>query len=368
MYAPLRTEAGALPAFNDEVSHFTNVLFQRDAGGIPHQNLKYVDEAALATGGAEYWQPPLYYQLSALLLKFTSPYPHSIRIVRFFSLFLWYIALFMLAWSVPTHRMQHAILTVGSVLGATLPASAVVSNDALMALFVAFLFVFATIASKRVLRIYELLLLAVTMALAVYAKLPAITLWVMPLATILLYKEQPLSIRIQNTVFIGIVAFAMTMPLWIIRISVYGGPLGLRYAPPIHFRQAVAAFCYSLVTPWMDPWFSFWVKIPGVVLTLVMLVSLFLFWKKRKDILGGFDEITRRTSTAWAIGGALAGIAWVYYAFLNYQTEARLLLPATPALCIVIGWPLWSLPEKVAHRFGWAVTVLMLLPYLALVK
>ncbi|MDK9700053.1 MAG: hypothetical protein OEM52_07910, partial [bacterium] len=281
--APLQSDVtNPLPAFNDELSHFHHILYQRDVGSIPLQKLQYVDEAALATGGAEYWQPPLYYQLSAFLLKAVGTVSHPERMIRLFSLGCWIVGLGFLLAFVPNPQWRTPILLGGSLLGAGLPASVTVNNDALMALFVGAFFACTTVAARRRLGWLQLFVWGGLLAFGVYAKLPALTLWPMVIFAIW-FGEANRLIGFIKAAMVELFAFLLTLPLWLQRIEFYGHPIGFRHAPEITLREALIAFGYSSMSPWQEPWSSPFVKFTGVVFCLALLASTIYLFLHRKQ-------------------------------------------------------------------------------------
>lgn len=358
------------PAYNDELAHLNHVMYSAEQGGTPPQTGSIHDEGAVKRGDFEYYQPPLYYDTAAVLYNLAGGFARSVIPVRLYSLLLWLIALVVISRAAPNPRMRGPLLLAGGLLGATLPSSALINNDAMLALTVAFLYLFSTRAAKAMLSWRDLGLLAWVATAAIYSKLTALLLLPMVILTAIWHTNDVKKALLRaGAVLVAILAF--TGPLWIERTMVYGDPLGISVASRGHTGISVwemlVAVIHSLASPWPELWHSPWVKGSAGLLVLVSLMSLLLAWRLRARMMVHLERSgVAPALLIWGTGTFFILLGWLWYGFAHGQMETRLLLPGAPGLAILVGWPLWTISNpRSENRIGWGLFLILAMPALA---
>lgn len=366
--APLHEPSTVVPSFNDEASHLNHVYFQAQRGGLAHQRMAVGEEYALTRGEVEYSQPPLYYQLAALLTHLV-PKQRELYALRLFSLLLWGFALAVLVRNLPDKGWKVPVVLGGTVLGAGMIPSTTVTNDALLALFIALIYA----ESVRIVRgdksTSALIRVSALAALAIWTKLSALLLLPVIIAALLLSESRTRDSRkwVQAVILLFF-TFVGTLPLWIARIQVYGSPLGVEHSSSglvFDPKSAVIAAIYTHISPYMELWGSWFVKLPALLFVFAGYGGLLVLAVRFRSWIGSLNRETRNLLISWSVGAVLVLVSWLVYAVRYYQADVRLLLPAAPALAVWMGWPFWNASRQIRMLIGWSSLLLLLLPYLA---
>jgi 4-amino-4-deoxy-L-arabinose transferase-like glycosyltransferase len=157
---------------NDEPAHLRYTQHLLIEGRLPNLYLYKSEPVA----GNEYFQPPLYYFLSAQLIKITKNSFNQLYILRTFSIFLWLLT-FYFSYKIMVQAKLTAWLTTSVlVFVALLPSyifnSATVNNDALIILLTTFvLYLIILWLKEQRLDFKKLFFLAFLSALAILTKL-----------------------------------------------------------------------------------------------------------------------------------------------------------------------------------------------------
>ena len=366
--APVQEVTARVPGYNDEASHLNHVLFQMGSAASPQQRYDVTVSNALERGEAEYGQPPLYYWIAAGWLRLF----RSVRALRLLSLILWGVSLLILLRAAPPGMVRVSLALAGGLLGAGLIPSATINNDALLALAVAILYSLSASAVKRTLEPLDRVNLGLAAAFGVWCKLSALALWPMALAAAFLGTNGTIRKKSVSALLVLVVALWFSMPLWVSRTLVYGGPLafssgaGQGAIDPLGALKSVA---YSLVSPWMALWPSWLVKIPGLLLALILAIlglSVAVEWiRKGPAVVRKMGPVMERVATVWAVGAAGGLIGWLYSGLRYGQIEARLLLPGAPGFALLLALPLMRTTPRKARLLLGTITLLMAVPYLA---
>ncbi|MDP8205867.1 MAG: hypothetical protein P9L92_04310 [Candidatus Electryonea clarkiae] len=367
-FAPVHEVPSSIPAFNDETSHRNHVIFRSVVNHTPAQRLSATDAYALERGEVEYSQPPLYYIFAAGILNLS----RSTILLRIISLTFWLLALFLVTRFAPNERMRAPLLLAGGLLGVGMIPSATINNDSLLALVTAAIYAQTACAVKKETTLITLMNLGMLAALGVWVKISALTLLPMIMLAGYLGTSGTRKRKLIAVLFILAVTFWMTIPLWYSRISVYGSPISVSMSAGdavFKPRDAIVSAIYSLLCPWMELWASYLVKIPCILFILALVISgitLFLaLIRRKKSIFNESGADIRRILIIWSTGAIFGVTAWAFYGINYHQVDTRLLLPAAPALAILLGWPLWSWQKKHADIAGWALVILCAIPYIA---
>ncbi|MCB2200896.1 hypothetical protein KQI63_15935 [bacterium] len=364
------TPPEGLPAFNDEASHLNHALLDHQSTLPGVQRMGVRDEGALARGEVEYSQPPLYYWMVAGAMKVIGTGTVSLYLLRLASMILWLAGLHLLFYFAPYRAARMPILIGGALLGAGLIPSTTINNDSLFTLTIGGLYAYATMTREENFSILRLINLALLFAVAIWTKLAALTLAPMVLA--IAWVAGPRERRWARVVLVGAVALWATMPLWLQRTLLFGSPLSIEHAasgtlPPFDPELLVKSTFYSLVMPWMELWGHPAVKIGMVAFGFLLVVSLAGLFSRWHDLVDAIRERGASTVTLlWMIGGLGAVAGWLYYAIRFQQSEARLLLPAAPALAVAFGWQFLIYRDNLRKALAILVVIIILLPYLAL--
>ncbi|MBD3164987.1 hypothetical protein GF324_00145 [bacterium] len=365
---PLHQGGNGPPAFNDELSHLQHIRYLGTVWSVPDQRMNIGDPAAFTRGEVEYHQPPLYYMMSATLLR-ALPVLRTVQVplLRGLSLLFWVVALWILLRSLPDARMQAPLLFASTLPAVSILPSAYISNDALLAVFVALMYARSADLVRDGWSTGRAVELGLAGALGAWTKLSAVTLW--PMLALAAFQVRPgnLGQKLGGAAIPMTAAFIGTLPLWVQRTLTYGEPLSFSFASKgltFQFRTAFAAAYHSLVAPWLEYWASPLVKLPALVLLTALIVSGAAGIALRQRIRDRVDERTARVLALWVVGAGVATLAWAVYGFRFHQTESRLLLPAAPGLAVLLGWPLWVWTPDRQRLLGWALVLLLSLPYL----
>ncbi|MFH0881874.1 MAG: hypothetical protein V2A56_02735 [bacterium] len=359
-----------LPAYNDEYAHLNHVRYSATVGGTPPQYASVHESDAFIRGDFEYWQPPLYYTLTAPLWRLHPTDLQTPVLLRFFSLILWTLALITVLRALPDAETRGPLILADTLLGIGLVHSATVNNDALFAVAASALYLFAARALLRPLGWKEWTALALLASAAAYTKLSSLPLMPMVAVTAWVGVEGSRRRKTASAAGMALAVLLLTLPLWIIRYKTYGAFLGTvsvnTGGPYLSIRELTAATLLSLQSPWSEFWHFKVVKIPALLFPVVSLFSLawiFLRWQRVVTTAHnlGIDKIL----AIWSVGavGTLGG--FLYYGLRFDQTDPRFLIGAGPVLALVFGAPLWVLPTRKAWAIGWGIFLLILLPHLS---
>ena len=357
-------------AYNDEASHWNHALILRDTGRPGVQRSGVRETGSLAQGEVEYSQPPLYYWFSSLVLRVIGSGPYSITILRLISLLFWFGALHLLFYQTPFEGARLPILIGGTLLGAGWISSSTINNDSLFALTIAGLYFFAVQAGKKDFSLLRLINLGLLFAVAIWTKLAALALGPMVLA--IAYVAGPKPKGIARVMLVGGIALWATLPLWLQRTVLLGSPLNIGPAesgelPPFSLIETLKGTLYSLVMPYMELYWHPAVKIAMLAFAFLLFAAVCLGAIRFREIHQYIRETGASTATLLFMIGALGSVAaWFYYAIRYQQSEARLLLPAAPALAIAFGWQLYMYRGWVKRAFVGLVIVVLSLPLVAL--
>ena len=364
------TPAQGIPAFNDEASHLNHALVDHQSTLPGVQRMGVRDHGALERGEVEYSQPPLYYWMVAGAMKVIGTGPFSLHLVRIASMFLWLGGLHLLYYFAPYRAASIPLLIGGTLLGAGLIPSTTINNDALFAMTIGGLYAFATLTRNGDFSLLRLINLALLFAVAIWTKLAALTLGPMVLA--IAWVAGPREKRWARVVLVGAVALWATMPLWLQRTMLFGSPLSIEHAasgtlPPFDPGLLVKSTLYSMVMPWMELWWHPAVKIGMVGFGFLLLIAPVGILFRWREIVAAIRLRHASTVTLlWMIGGLGALTGWLYYAIRFQQSEARLLLPAAPALAVALGWQFLLYRGNLRKALAIVMLIVILLPYLAL--
>ncbi|MCX7835425.1 MAG: hypothetical protein N2450_05070 [bacterium] len=215
----------------------------------------------------------------------------EVLFLRALSLFFWLIGLIILLKFLPVPQMR-APLLLSTLLGLWLPMSATINNDALLWLWVAMLYGFATYAARKGLTRYEGLLVCGVFLAAMYTKLSALPLLPMVLATLWLgRRHQPLRIRLIELLVACTILLDLLLPLLWFRNLFYGNPIGVGKALPVGFWQGVKSFFYSAIAPIQEWWVFPSVKIAAFLLLLALPFALWCAWRNVRWVLGASPSL-----------------------------------------------------------------------------
>lgn len=359
-----------LPSFNDEASHLNHALMDHQALVPGEQRMGVREDFALERGEVEYSQPPLYYWMLAGAMRVFGSGSIALHLYRLASLVLWFAGLHLLFYYAPLRAARFPILIGGALLGAGLIPSTTINNDSLFALTIGGLYAFATMTRDREFSLLQLVNLALLFAVAIWTKLAALTLGPMVLA--IAWVAGPRERRWGRLLFVGAIALWATMPLWLQRTILFGSPLSIDHAasgtlPPFDIDLMVKSTFYSMVMPWMELWGHPAVKIGMVGFGFLLFTSVAGIFIRWNDLVATIREQRATTITLlWMLGGLGAVAGWLYYAIRYQQSEARLLLPAAPALAVAIGWQFLLYRNSLRIALVILVVTVILIPYIAL--
>ncbi len=368
LYAPVNDYPSNVPAFNDESSHLNHVIFRMWTGHTPAQRMSASEDYSLDRGEVEYSQPPLYYLIQAGLLKLTG----SVVLLRLYNMVCWFVALWILVRSLPCKRMAGPVVLAASLPGISMVPSATINNDGLLALVVAGIYALCAKILRGKISIIDVFNLSLLAALGAWTKLSALTMMPMVLASVYIGTNGNKSRKLLTSAIVILVFTWFTLPLWLERNTAFSGLLTLGSAAgdfSFVMRDAIVAVIYSIVSPWMSTWPSYFVKIPAIVLFLLLMISVVLLAarliRSKSGVREKVGDKSKLLLIVWSIGGFFGIISWLYYGIKYFQVDARLLIPAAPFLIIILSWPLWSPERKTENLMGWGILPVMLIPYLS---
>ncbi|MFC2170424.1 hypothetical protein ACFLQJ_00435 [Calditrichota bacterium] len=367
--APIDDISPSSPYFNDERSHLNHVLFRSTFNRSAPQRFDSKAPYAIERGELEYSQPPLYYMIASGLIRICS----SVIVLRLFSFIVWLLALWIILRHLPSAKMAGVFLLAGGLLGAGMVPSTTINNDSLLALIVACIYAHISSSTQRGTPVLSVVILGMLTATGIWTKLSALTL--IPMVVIAIYYtfEGGFSRKLKYILLYFAILTWMTLPMWSTRITVYGTPFSITASTgfaEFKLREAITSICYSLVSPWMGYWSSYFVKIPAIILVIILFVSGIVFLKslilKREFFTSVLRVEQQRLLLIWLTGSFFTVVAYLFYGFRYFQLDARLLIPAAPGLAVMFGFPLWTWSKKSASLVGWLLTILLLIPYIAL--
>ncbi|MBZ0263065.1 hypothetical protein K8I28_00225 [bacterium] len=365
--APVYNTEADVPWFNDETSHLNHVYFRMTRTGNPAQRHAVTEEYALERGEGEYSQPPLYYWVSAIILKSAIlgfAKLDAVKILRWFSLILWFLAIWIL-WRFTYHKpFRELIIVFGMLLGAGFIPSATINNDALLAVCVAGLYAYISWLSRNKATILSFVNLGLIVAIGTWSKLSMLSLLPMAIACAYFYGGNQRSGQVKAGILVIFSFLWATLPLWFERISSYGTPLSLEAAAGSGGSDlwTIASYAsHTLLCPWDSLWTEARIKV-SLVLFIVLMVFTIIYLIQQRTLL--FKNLVENEMLKiyylYCIGGLFAIIAWVYYGIRFHQTDARLLLPAFPFLLLIIG-SYYMLQSNKIRNFLLSVIIIIIL-------
>src|SRR3989338_933416 len=185
--------ASLIPPFtgNDEPAHLRYAQHIRDEKRLPDANLYKNEELA----GNEYFQPPLYYTLAAIVISFSQHSITQLQVLRVLSIILWLFALYF-TYKTLTIIKSPAFQSVStlafiSLLPTYIVNSATVTNDALVIPLAAITiyYLISTLNQKRV-TYSQLTLFSLLTSLTILAKLNGLILVPAAIVTIFLMQKK----------------------------------------------------------------------------------------------------------------------------------------------------------------------------------
>jgi len=363
--APVHSQSDSFPAYNDEASHLNHVLFRTYGTGQPEQRFSVTDGDALVNGEVEYYQPPLYYQAMALVVKVLPAGQNLVWSLRLISLMLWLMALYLISISIRDTHLRGLLVVVGSLLGAGFIPSTTINNDALYGLAIGGIY-YLSLKNRS---FFDLVNLSLLVSVAIWIKLAALTLIPMVFVSIYIFNSET-RVFLKKSLLAVFVILWTTFPLWLQRIDVFGHPLSLGEGGGEHlglpFRELIVSVVLSLSQPWFEFWYSPWVKI-SVVLLFVLMAGLMTYgtilFRKKEKVLP--SELKQYFFPIWGVGALFATLGWIYYGVRFNQMETRLLLGAAPGLVVLLGWPVTLLESRFRTIIGWTLTGILAISFIS---
>jgi len=369
--SPVRIDqTGTPPAYNDEYGHLKHIQYSAQQEGIPTFNESVHAPDALLRGDYEMWQPPLYYEIAAPLYRLTPTDLQKPILLRLLSLLFWGVALLTLLRALPDSDTRGPIILADTLLGISMIHAATVNNDSLFMLTASGLYLLAARTAFVRLDWKSWGVLVLVSAAAIYTKFSSMPLMVMvgvvaAVGTPGTWKQKTLI-----TALTGATILLLTLSLWMLRYKTFGMFIGSAelnaFSPDLSLRELASSFLYSLQSPWHEYWGRFWVKagtLLFLITSLVSLVWLFLNWDRFRAATMRLE--LDRVLLIWSAGAGMTLLGFLYYGLTTDQTDPRFLLGAGPVLALLLGAPLWVLPQKKAWVIGWGMVLLLVLPHLS---
>ena len=351
--------AGKLSSYNDENAHAQYVKFIIENHRLPNQVESIQEQNALSRGFYEYYQPPLFYMITAgigWVLGCTSS--NSITMI---SRGLALLCSLMMLWLLnritgvlQLDSLQRAAVVIFWALNGVLVRFTITgSNDALFWVLSGGMLLASLEYSQPDTPFRFLVLFSCIAIVALYTKLSALLLLPLPLIAL---RHQQARRNLRFVVLAYAVVFAGTIPLWLRNINAFGSFM------PLEAGFGAAAF---RIPDWVDlsftirslifPWHELWYGVAGLVLMVPLLCIM--TWSLISRI--NLRMCVRAPVMPIAALLVLASFIWLN---MRYdQAEARYLFAAWPALAVGVSRP-FNRPALL-----WLLVLAYMLPYLLMV-
>jgi len=367
----------------DEQAHFNYVKYLYDNRSFPVQTTR----TGAPTNDWEYYQPPLYYLVSApiyatSMTSFNGDHHTSVRMIRLLSILLWGINVLLALKVLDNLRVKNTfvktfVISMISFLPTYASLSSVVNNDNLLiTLGGAILYL---LSKKR--SVSNSLVLAVVLGLALLTKLTAVIYLLLIVAMLLLQwmrKRLSFSSAGFHLVLILVLAGVVASPWYVRNVIVYGDITAEKIAN-IRVHWPSTSYALQFIQQYMKE--SFWsvagirnnirfLPTAGIYLSYLALVGLLYgLVLRRREMVDFFEDEGTAFLTASALA-IVANIALVFrFAVLYSQGQGRFLFPMLIpiSLLMAIGLKMLGITRlsRNAHLFPVAFFLAYLLSFMS---